>query len=112
MDPGRFDCEATFERRVGAKDAHGNAADTWAFVGESWASIEDSGGRELYRTQQVQPQVTALIEVRERIDDLVPADRASLIDARGIERVFEIASILGVSDRSGIGMTLAAIEQK
>lgn len=55
MYPHRFEIQESTETR----DAHGGITPTWATIRNRWGRLQETGGRELWRAQQVNPQLTA-----------------------------------------------------
>jgi SPP1 family predicted phage head-tail adaptor len=111
MQAGDFDTQACIERDTSEPDAHGNHSPEWSYIGESWAKIEDKSGRELYRAQQIEAQISAIVYLREKLD-AKPKDRLRIVDGYGKDRTFAISSVMGTSDRNpSVGLTLAVIER-
>ena len=52
------------QRLTETPDAYGAPRHTWRTVATVWASIEDGQGRELFRAQQVKPEITAVVKIR------------------------------------------------
>ena len=94
MPAGKHDKLAAIQTRTRTLDAMGTAVYTWSTAASRWAMLEDQSGRELYRAQQVDPAVDAVITLREQYDGLSPEDRI-VVDGR----TFNIKSVLGKSDR-------------
>lgn len=94
MPAGKHDKLAEIQTNARTLDAMGTAVYTWSTAASRWAMLEDQSGRELYRAQQVDPTVDAVITLREQYQGLSPEDRI-VIDSR----TFNIKSVLGKSDR-------------
>lgn len=73
----------------------GTPAETWETVTSRWASVEDKSGRELYRAQQINADISSIIILREQYSGLSETNRI-LLDGR----TFNIASVLNASSRS------------
>lgn len=95
MSIGTYDKRATIQSRTGARDALGNVDPTWSDVARRWCSLVDQSGNELYRAQQVDPTVTAVVTLREQYPGLSPEHRLVIGS-----RTFGIVSVLGASDRT------------
>jgi SPP1 family predicted phage head-tail adaptor len=54
----------TIEQASEARDAHGQAVQTWSTFGTVWGSLEPISGRETFLAAQVQAEVTARARVR------------------------------------------------
>lgn len=107
MTIGTYDKRVTVQVRTGEADALGNVVSSWVDRAERWAVIADGSGSELYRAQQVDPTVSAVVTLRERFDGLKPTDRIKYGD-----RVFHISAVTGGSDRTvHRGQVLACIEE-
>lgn len=94
MSAGKHDKRVQIQTASSAVDDGGNAVLTWSVAANRWASIEDGGGRELYRAKQVDPTVDAVIVLREQYEGLAPDDRI-VWDTR----TFNIKAVLNRSDR-------------
>lgn len=111
MDTGHFDNLMTVQRRETSRDAMGNPNSEWLSIGQCWTRIADQGGRELYRAQQVDGEVTAVVYLREQFAGLKPSDRLRVDDDNGNARTFNISAISGASDRAAShGQTVAVTE--
>lgn len=95
MPSGRYDRRITIQRRTVTRDALGGAVSTWSDLARRWASIEDQSGRELYRAQQIDPTVSAVVTLREQYDGLSPRDRIVYGS-----RTFNVGAVMGKSDRT------------
>lgn len=95
MPAGKHDKRAAIQTRGTTVDAGGNASPVWATAANRWASLEDQGGRELWRARQADPTVDAIVTLREQYDGLDPDNRI-VIDSR----TFNIKTVLGKSDRT------------
>jgi len=80
MDAGRLDRRLTLQQPVRTVDETGDSQVSWSDVATVWAMVEESGGRELWRAQQVMPEVSARILIRHRDD--VQADWRAVEDGR------------------------------
>ena len=108
---GRFDILARIERDHGDRDAHGNVVPDWRTYADVWVDVEDGSGRELFRAQQVQANISAIVTLREEVPGIAPKDRVVLTDNRDNTRVFEISAISGVSERTPrSGPALSCVE--
>ena len=94
MPAGKHDKRAAIQSSSRVLDAGGNASYTWATDANRWAMLEDQSGRELYRAQQVDPTISAVVTLREKYTGLAPANRI-VIDSR----TFNIKAVLNKSDR-------------
>ena len=95
MPAGHFDKQAAIQTRQTTEDAGGNAVSSWSTVATRWASLEDTGGGEVYRAQKNDPTVDAVIILRTQYAGLAPEDR---IEIGG--RTFHVKAVLGKSDRT------------
>ncbi len=95
MPAGRHDHRATIQTKTDTVNVGGNVEPMWNDVATRWASLEDTGGRELVRAQKIDATIDAVITLREQYDGLTVQDRIE-IDSR----TFEIKAILGSSDRT------------
>lgn len=95
MPAGKHDKRVDIQTAAETTDAGGNAVLTWTTAESRWASIEDQAGRELYRAQQVDPTVSAVITLREDYTGLAPDDRIVFGS-----RTFNIKAVLGRDDRT------------
>ena len=94
MAAGKFDKRVTIETKSTARQIDGSLIPTWSTAAKRWAMIEDQTGRELYRAQQTNAQISAIITLRSSYDTLAIDDRISYGS-----RVFWIKAILGADDR-------------
>jgi SPP1 family predicted phage head-tail adaptor len=95
MPAGRHDHRAEIQTATTSDDAGGNAVYTWTTVATRWASLQDSGGGELYRAQKVDATIDSVVIFREQYEGLTPEDRI-VIDGR----TFNIKAVLNKSDRT------------
>lgn len=95
MPAGLHDKRVAIQTSTATLDAGGNASYAWATAATRWGSLEDESGRELWRARKVDPDVSAVVVLREQYDGLAPDDRL-VIDGR----TFNIKSVLGKSDRT------------
>ena len=95
MSTGRFDHLAEMQTRATTEDAGGNVTGAWSTTATRWVSLDESGGRELYRAQQVDPTIDAVLTLRDALDGLDSHARV-ILDGR----TFVISSVLGRSDRT------------
>lgn len=95
MPAGRHDRRASIQTRQSTNDAGGNAIYTWTSIAQRWASLEDTGGNELFRAQKADPTISAVITLREQYVGLSPENRIE-IDGR----TFEIIVVIGSSNRT------------
>lgn len=110
MSAGSFDKRVVIEgATAGAENAYGEAGEeTWAEVGQRYASIQESGGGEFFRARQVDAEVTAVITLRKKLAGLTERHRIRYGD-----RVFNIRTVLGQDDRTpGRGQIVHATEAK
>lgn len=58
----KYDKKVTIERLSGTADAHGHidntAGSNWTSYASGWASVQSKGGREFWKVQQVQADVS------------------------------------------------------
>ena len=94
MPAGNYDKRAAIQSRGTTEDAGGNVAE-----------LTDESGRELYRAQQVDPTIDAVIKFRTEYTALTPEHRI-VIDGRN----FDIKSILGRSSRDVGGQVVGCTE--
>jgi SPP1 family predicted phage head-tail adaptor len=95
MAAGRYDKRIVIESASSSLDAGGNATLTWTTAATRWGSLLDSAGREMWRAQQVDATIDAVIELREEYVGLGVDDRL-VTDGR----TFNIKAVLGSSDRT------------
>lgn len=95
MNIGDYDQRCTIQTRSGTADAHNHVSPVWINAANRWCRLEDQSGRELYRAQQVDPTVSAVITMREQYPNLSPKDRIKIGD-----RIFNVKAVLGGSDRT------------
>lgn len=106
MPAGHFDKRVRIERADQSRDDIGGVDRDWQLVAKRWAAISDLSGNELIQAQQVTPEITARILLRERFDGLLPTDRI-VYGAR----VFNIGAVTGGSDRvTDRGQELLCVE--
>lgn len=67
---GTLNQRVTIEQPTESVDSYGEATQSWATIpgGAVWASIDTGGGREFYRAQQTQADLTHLVTIRYRDD--------------------------------------------
>lgn len=95
MPAGKFDKRVAIQTRGSTEDAGGNVLDSWTTEATRWGSLEDTGGKELYRAQQVDATVDSVVTLRDQYDGLNPEQRLA-IDSR----TFAIKAVHGKSDRN------------
>ncbi len=112
MTIGGFDKRATIQSRSGPTDAHGHVSPVWADMVTRWCRLEDQSGRELFRAQRVDPQVSAVVTLREKYPGLGPKDRVKVTISPTESRTFSIKTVLGSFDRTPKhGQVLACTEE-
>jgi SPP1 family predicted phage head-tail adaptor len=87
---GKLRHRLTIEQEVRVADGGGGSASSWEQVGEVWAAVEATGGRESVAADRLGDDVSCRITIRHR-SDLGPAMR--------FRRGDEIFAILAVLDR-------------
>lgn len=95
MPAGRYDKRAAIQSDQGTADDYGNVTPSWSTLATRWAMLEDTSGREVYRAQQVDPAVDAIVTLRDQYEGLSPEHRF-VIDGRTLN----IKAVLGKSDRT------------
>lgn len=104
MRIGRQRHRATIERSTETRNAVGEVIRTWSLFAERWMAIEPLTGRELWNAQQVQPDVTHRVRMRQL--DGVTTDMR--IDFNG--RILHIRQVLDREER-GIEQELLCVER-
>lgn len=65
MNAGAARHRITIEEISDAREStYGDVSPTATTFARVWAYVEEQGGRELYRAQQVQPELTHLVKIR------------------------------------------------
>lgn len=112
MSIGSFNQRAVIQTRSGSTDAHGHVVPTWTTAATRWCRLQDQSGRELFRAQQVDPIISAVVTLREQYSGLTPKDRLVIEYPTGNTRTFAIKAVLGSSDRTPKqGQALACTEE-
>ena len=76
------------------QDSTGQPVSKWVIESVLWAEVRPLQGTELYRAQQVQPELTHAVRTRYTAR-LTPAKRIQL----GTDRTLEILSVLNLDER-------------
>ena len=94
MRAGKLRHRVTIQTRtLGAADSYGHQAKTWADAATVWASVKPLDGAELFRAQQVQPEVTHSVGMRHNAN-ATPKARIS-----HDSRTLEILTAINTEDR-------------
>ena len=95
MPAGRHDKRVTIQTKTVTTNAGGNQVPTWSEPTKRWAMLQEMGGKELLRAQKIDPEIDAVITLRDAYDNLTVEDRIIYGS-----RTFWIKAILGASDRA------------
>lgn len=76
------------------RDQHGHRVPRMESIGQAWASVQPLRGTELWRAQQVQPEVTHRVRIRHR-NGLTRAQQ--VVHAN---RTFDVLTVLNRDERN------------
>jgi len=99
LDAGRLNKLVTIQSRTDTDDSAGGGGltPTWANLGAWHVGISTTGGREFFRAQQLQPELTHEIKGRFRLD--VSAKHRLLYVSNNIRREFVIQATIDPEER-------------
>lgn len=94
MDIGKLRHRITLQEYTTTKDSYGAEIESWADKVSVFASIEPLSGREYFKAQQINAEVTTSITIR-YISGVLPKMRIRLSD-----RYFEILSVINPEEKN------------
>lgn len=99
---GRLRHRIELQERSEEQSDSGEVVEKYLTAATVWGEVLDAGAREVFRAQQTDPEVTAIVRIRWR-SGVRPEMRATARLARGGTRTFDVR---GVRDPDGRGVEL------
>jgi len=90
---GRLNKRVEVQTRTLAKDGYGDQTESWATEGTRWVEFVQASGREFYRAQRVDADVTHMVRMR-YYKGLSPSHRLRIGS-----RILEILSVYDENER-------------
>lgn len=106
LGAGTLRTRVEVQNRTTARDAYGDALETWGTAATVWAEVVPLSGRELWAAQQAQADATVRVRVRYRADVTVTPRTRLLVGSR----ILNVSSVINVGGRNRL-LELLCVEE-